>query len=79
MPTPEESTISSEQQIKFEMDNFLDLDGSRIPRGKPMQEHIDGMFKAIFQKKNELALWDILLEIQQQPKDWWNSEQEELR
>ena len=79
MPTPEEEPIvTSKHQIKFQIEDPLDADG-KYARGLPLEGIVARIFESVFHKRNEVALMDIILEIQKQPKDWWNEEQEELR
>ena len=75
MPTPEEEPIvTSEHQIKFQIEDPLDADG-KYARGLPLQGIVDRVFQSVFHKRNEVALMELVLEIQQQP-EWWNEEQE---
>ena len=79
MTSPEEEPIvTSEHQIKFQIEDPLDADG-KYARGLPLQGIVDRVFQSVFHKRNELALMELVLAIQQQPDDWWNQEQEELR
>ena len=42
--------ITPEHRIKFQIENQIDMAGLNVPAGKPMQELVDNIFAAIFNK-----------------------------
>jgi hypothetical protein len=76
MTDPEyDSVEASKRQIKFSIENGLDLAGHRPATGH-VKKVVDSVFRAVIKKQNEMALYILLTEIQQQPDDWWNAPQE---
>ena len=58
-----ERRIAPEHRIKFQIENQLDMAGLNVPAGKPMQELVDAIFAAIFNKATAASVQQVLIDV----------------
>jgi hypothetical protein len=63
--------ITPEHQIRFAIENAIELFGVKLGTGGS-EKLAEKIFKKVFHKMNETALMLLITEIQQKPDDYWN-------